>query len=181
MAPIPSSGWKGTPSLRTTITSNGASRARATSNATGIPPRGNPRTTTSCPRRYRSRCASFRPASLRSTNGMMTSPPDRSCQVFACGRRPGQGSLVLTPATTGSTSGVRRKGEQGKTPPHNRHYLGSHCRKRAARQGPRDPAQPAPGHRGSQKARTTPLVPLWGPAEGQDQCFARVQGVGQGM
>ena len=46
-APIANSGWNGTPSLRTTITSSGASSARATSAATGTPPRGNPSTTTS--------------------------------------------------------------------------------------------------------------------------------------
>ena len=35
MAPMPSSGWNGTPSLRTMITSSDASSARATSNAMG--------------------------------------------------------------------------------------------------------------------------------------------------
>ena len=65
MAPMASSGWKGTPSLRTTITSSGASRASATSRARGTPPRGSPRTTTSCPRSCSSRSASNRPASAR--------------------------------------------------------------------------------------------------------------------
>ena len=74
-APIASSGWNGTPSLRTTITSNGASSARATSAATGTPPRGNPSTTTSSPRRWRSRSASRRPASTRSLNGTTTPGP----------------------------------------------------------------------------------------------------------
>ena len=47
IAPIASSGWKGTPSLRTTMTSSGTASARATSNATGTPPRGSPSTTRS--------------------------------------------------------------------------------------------------------------------------------------
>jgi len=47
MAPIASSRWKGTPSLRTRKTSSGARSARATSLATGTPPRGSARTTTS--------------------------------------------------------------------------------------------------------------------------------------
>ena len=55
MAPMPSSGWYGTPSLRTTITSSGAPSAWATSKATGTPPRGSPRTTRGSPRR----CASL--------------------------------------------------------------------------------------------------------------------------
>ena len=46
-APMASSGRYGTPTLRTTMTSSGASRARAISAATGTPPRGSPRTTTS--------------------------------------------------------------------------------------------------------------------------------------
>ena len=74
-APIASSGRDGTPSLRTTITSNGAPKARATSAATGTPPRGNPSTTTSSPRRCRSRSASRRPASTRSTNRTTTPRP----------------------------------------------------------------------------------------------------------
>jgi Acetoacetate decarboxylase (ADC) len=45
--PIASSGWKGTPSLRTAITSSGASRRLATSAAMGTPPRGRPSTTMS--------------------------------------------------------------------------------------------------------------------------------------
>jgi hypothetical protein len=66
MAPMPSSGWNGIPSLRTTITSSGAPSARATSKATGTPPRGRPSTTTRCPRRCCSLAASCRPASARS-------------------------------------------------------------------------------------------------------------------
>ena len=68
MAPMASSGWNGTPSLRTTMTSSGAPSACATSNATGTPPRGSPRTTTSWSRTYCSRAASSRPASTRSAN-----------------------------------------------------------------------------------------------------------------
>src|SRR5512139_218500 len=67
-APIASSGWKGTPSLRTTITSKGASSAEATSKATGTPPRGRPRTTVSGPRRCSTLRASWRPASARFAN-----------------------------------------------------------------------------------------------------------------
>ena len=40
MAPKPSSGWKGRPSLRTTMTSSGAPSALATWAATGTPPSG---------------------------------------------------------------------------------------------------------------------------------------------
>ena len=77
MAPIPSSGWSGTPSLRITITSSGACSAWATSNATGTPPRGNPSTTTSCPRRWLTRRESSRPASTRSrTSWSSPSEPD---------------------------------------------------------------------------------------------------------
>ena len=63
MAPMATSGWNGTPSFRTTITSIGASSALATSNATGTPPRGRPSTTTFRPRRPASRFPSRRPAS----------------------------------------------------------------------------------------------------------------------
>src|SRR5262249_37654845 len=71
IAPMPSSGWTGTPSLRTTITSRGAPSARATSAATGTPPRGSASTTTSSPRRCSIRLASRLPASDRSRNGMV--------------------------------------------------------------------------------------------------------------
>ena len=53
MAPIASSGWNGTPSFRTTITSRGAPSPRATSKATGTPPRGRPATMVPCRRRCR--------------------------------------------------------------------------------------------------------------------------------
>jgi hypothetical protein len=71
MAPMPSSGRSGTPSLRTTITSRGAWSVSATSNATATPPRGSPSTATSCPRRWLTRRASCRPASIRSANVMV--------------------------------------------------------------------------------------------------------------
>ncbi len=71
-APMPSSGWNGTPSLRTTMTSSGAPSACATW-ATRTPPRGRPRTTTGSPRRCPSRAESRRPASSRSAN-TMTAP-----------------------------------------------------------------------------------------------------------
>ena len=71
IAPMPSSGWTGTPSLRTTITSSGAPSARATSAATGTPPRGSASTTTSSPRRCSIRLASRLPASDRSRNDMV--------------------------------------------------------------------------------------------------------------
>ena len=76
MAPMPSSGWNGTPSLRTTMTSSGAPRARATSKATGTPPRGRPRTTTCLSRRSCSLAARRRPASARSAKTMATSAQD---------------------------------------------------------------------------------------------------------
>src|SRR5579859_2779817 len=72
IAPMPSSGCSGTPSLRTRMTSSGASRARATSAATATPPRGRPSTTTSLSRNGNSRLASCRPASDRSRNRMVT-------------------------------------------------------------------------------------------------------------
>ena len=68
IAPMPSSSCPGVPSLRTTITSSGAPRAVATSAATGTPPRGRPRTTTSAPRRWSSAAPNRRPASTRSAN-----------------------------------------------------------------------------------------------------------------
>jgi len=45
IAPMASSGWNGTPILRTRIRSSGACKAAATSAATGTPPRGSARTT----------------------------------------------------------------------------------------------------------------------------------------
>ena len=47
-APMASSGWKGTPTLRTRIRSSGASSTAATSAATVTPPRGSARTTGCC-------------------------------------------------------------------------------------------------------------------------------------
>ncbi len=73
MAPIASSGWNGTPSLRTTITSMGTAKAWATSNATGTPPCGRAKTTASSPRKNLSRAAKRRPASRRSANDIITS------------------------------------------------------------------------------------------------------------
>ena len=69
-APIASSSWPGMPSFRTTKTSRGACSARATSYATGTPPRGSASTRTSGLPAY---CSSFsaasrRPASVRSRN-----------------------------------------------------------------------------------------------------------------
>ncbi len=65
-APIASSGWEGTPSLRTMKTSSGAWSARATSAPTGTPPRGRASTSTSGRPAYRlSAFASRRPASVR--------------------------------------------------------------------------------------------------------------------
>ena len=81
IAPKANSGWHGTPSLRTTRMSSGACRALATSNATGTPPRGKPRTTLSPPISG-CRCgASCRPASRRSSN---TSCLDRQWLVTFC-------------------------------------------------------------------------------------------------
>src|SRR4051812_30442926 len=74
-APIASSGCDGTPSLRTKMTSSGASRARATSYATGTPPRGSATTTGCSSRRWSSRAASRRPASARSRNGTLRRYP----------------------------------------------------------------------------------------------------------
>src|SRR5581483_11589113 len=66
IAPIASSSWPGRPSLRTRNTSSGAPRARATSAATGTPPRGRPRTITSSRPAYSDSLeASARPAARR--------------------------------------------------------------------------------------------------------------------
>ena len=66
MAPIATSGWLGSPSLRTTSTSSGAWSADASSAATGTPPRGRPSTTGRSIVRPANACASRRPASRRS-------------------------------------------------------------------------------------------------------------------
>src|SRR5215472_6184974 len=94
IAPMPSSGCAGTPSLRTRMTSSGAPRARATSAATATPPRGSPSTTMSLPRSGSRRLASWRPASDRSRKRMVTPfrrsgecvpSPGTSCAVRALG------------------------------------------------------------------------------------------------
>ena len=100
MAPMPSSGWNGTPSLRTTITSKGASSDRATSNATGTPPRGRPSTTTCSSRRCWRRSARRRPASKRSAKNITASSPvDVPPNVL---RTPGP--MVLSRGQRSSTS-----------------------------------------------------------------------------
>src|SRR5690349_17256789 len=69
IAPNPSSGCHGTPSLRTRNTSRGAPRKSATMRATGMPPRGSPRTTKLGRSAYSaSAWARSRPASTRSRN-----------------------------------------------------------------------------------------------------------------
>ena len=65
-APMASSGRCGTPTLRTTITSNGACRASATRAATGTPPRGRASTTGSSRDTDRRCSPRARPASSRS-------------------------------------------------------------------------------------------------------------------
>ena len=99
MAPMPSSGWNGTPSLRTTITSSGAPSARATSKATGTPPRGRPSTTTRCPRRCCSLAASCRPASARSAKRMAPLLPGQPPPVNQTS--PSRGSAPGTMVTSG--------------------------------------------------------------------------------
>ena len=79
IAPMASSGWPGTPSLRTRKTSSGAFSAEATSNATGTPPRGRPNTSTSVRPAYSvRRAASCRPASIRFLKRTVDSSPSRS-------------------------------------------------------------------------------------------------------
>ncbi len=82
MAPNPSSGWNGKPSLRTTMTSSGAPRERATSAATGTPPLGSAKTTGCSSRRGARRSAKSCPASRRSRKVTMPSSPrtGSSCQ-----------------------------------------------------------------------------------------------------
>jgi len=55
-APIASSSWPGTPSLRARNTSSGAPNFPATSKATGTPPRGSPSTIKSARAAY---CSNF--------------------------------------------------------------------------------------------------------------------------
>src|SRR5215472_4599301 len=95
IAPMASSGWNGTPSLRTTITSSGASSSLATSNATGTPPRGRPRTTTSLPRRNASSLARLRPASARSANstGHLTHRLNQPLPVAGLANQQARGAL----------------------------------------------------------------------------------------
>src|ERR671920_136196 len=89
-APMPNSGCPGAPSLRETSTSSGASRAREISYPTGTPPLGRAKTTGRSSSKRDSFPASWRPASLRSSNGgkpknLMASaeaPPER-CQDLA--------------------------------------------------------------------------------------------------
>src|SRR5438552_1657953 len=68
IAPSASSGWNGTPILRTRTMSSGASSPFAISAPIGTPPRGSASTTGSPPRHEASRAASWRPASRRSLN-----------------------------------------------------------------------------------------------------------------
>src|SRR5947209_7722424 len=96
MAPMASSGWAGTPSLRTTRTSSGAPRATATSAATGTPPRGNA-STSRCgsPARCSRAPARTRPASARSRNAM----PPPFCPPPGAGRsRAGEGEWRMPDA-----------------------------------------------------------------------------------
>src|SRR5579872_6653890 len=69
-APMANSGWMGTPILRTSKRSSGASRAWAASAATGTPPRGSASTTGSRSLYLSSASASLRPASIRFWNSM---------------------------------------------------------------------------------------------------------------
>src|ERR1700674_4203491 len=63
-APSASSGSHGTPILRTSTMSSGASSPSAISKPTGTPPRGKASTTGFCSRNCCSRAASWRPADL---------------------------------------------------------------------------------------------------------------------
>src|SRR6516164_7318064 len=110
IAPMPSSGWTGTPSLRTRITSRGAPSARATSAATGTPPRGSPSTTTSAPRRCSIRSASRLPASDLSRNDMaIASVRFQSAPSDWIGR---EAMVPIVPARGDGRSGQQRP-EQG--------------------------------------------------------------------
>ena len=72
-APMASSGWNGTPILRTRITSSGASSAAATSKPTATPPRGRPRTT-----------------------GALEWPAPQRVGQAGAPRRPGRGTITAT-------------------------------------------------------------------------------------
>jgi hypothetical protein len=87
--PKPHPGRNGTPSLRTTITSRGARSSRATSDATGTPPRGNASTTTSVPRSCDSdRASRGRRPAVHGTSGTrrMTKDPGRLRRAGAAWR-----------------------------------------------------------------------------------------------
>src|SRR4051812_38749645 len=97
IAPIAYSGFDGEPSLRTRITSRGAPRARATSAATGTPPRGRPRTTVSWRPRVRIRSPSWTPASCRFRN---------TCPRYGGARSAGRGRARRgPPGSLGKVSG----------------------------------------------------------------------------
>src|SRR5918994_7213371 len=68
-APMPNSGCPGAPSLREMNTSSGAPREREISYPTGTPPLGRAKTTGRSSLKRDSFPASWRPASLRSSNG----------------------------------------------------------------------------------------------------------------
>src|SRR5215204_1470367 len=68
-APMPNSGCPGAPSLRETNTSSGAPREREISYPTDTPPLGRAKTTGRSSLKRDSFPASWRPASLRSSNG----------------------------------------------------------------------------------------------------------------
>ena len=109
IAPMPSSGWTGTPSLRTTITSSGAPSARATSAATGTPPRGSASTTTSSPRRCSIRLARRLPASDRSRNDMVIASVPSQSVYPATGRTEAMVPLRSGEAGFGTGQGFRTR------------------------------------------------------------------------
>ena len=118
IAPMASSGWNGTPSFRTRITSRGAPRSAATSYATGTPPRGRPSTTTGSSRRCCSRHARRCPASTRSMNGTSSplshtrasTPPSRNGALGIGAKASGTRPLPVLPipSARGSFGAVSR-------------------------------------------------------------------------
>src|SRR5205823_8928845 len=116
IAPIASSRWNGTPSLRTRNTSSGARSSRATSWATGTPPRGSASTITSgWPAYALSRRASRPPASRRSRNRLATAAERSEPYARDCVTRPPAGRYAggYPPRVSGTRASHRSGGRAG--------------------------------------------------------------------
>ena len=100
IAPTPSSGLPGAPSLRTARMSSGACSARATSTATGTPPRGSAITIGASCANGNSSAASMRPASWRSKYAMRGLSSPVALWASASDHIPRQGFSAATSPRT---------------------------------------------------------------------------------